>query len=299
MDTTAVRTLFDQQIRQNARPDGPGTRIERSGGVVRQVGPVHAWNGIVWWDQDLAGAAADAAIAAQAQYFASLGLDCEWKLYSHDRPADLPARLLAAGFAADDPETLMVAPAQGLEQAGRLPEGVTLRPVADAADREGAELMAEVHRQAFDSDGARISERMLSQLEADPDSVVAVIAMAGDRPVSSARLEFVPGTDFAGLWGGGTVPGSPPPGATSTSRWTPPTRAARSCSGWASPPSAPRPPTSVPPDARRDARRGTGRGRGGVDRTVREWSHTWCPAGRRGALGPSRPSPPDQPGRSP
>ena len=205
MDTTAVRDLFDRQIRQHARPDGPGSRIERSGGVVRQVGPVDAWNGILWWDQELAGAAVDAAIAAQSQHFASLGLDCEWKLYSHDGPADLPARLLAAGFAAGDPETLMVAPVHGLEDAGRLPEGITLRSVADAADREGAELMAEVHQQAFGSDGARFRERMLAQLAADPDSVVAVVAMAGDRPVSSARMEFVPGTDFAGLWGGGTV----------------------------------------------------------------------------------------------
>jgi GNAT superfamily N-acetyltransferase len=30
--------------------------------------------------------------------------------------------------------------------------------------------------------------------------------MAGDEPVSAARAEFVAGTDFAGLWGGGTVP---------------------------------------------------------------------------------------------
>lgn len=206
MDITAVRAHFDQQIRQNARPDGPGTRIEHSDGVVRQIGPVHAWNGILWWDQELAGDAADAAIAAQAQHFASLGLECEWKLYSHDRPADLPARLLAAGFEAGDPETLMVAPVHGLENAGRLPEGVTLRPVAGAADREGVELMAEVHQQAFGSDGARLGERLLSQLAAAPDIVVAVVAMAGDRPVSSARVEFVPGTDFAGLWGGGTVP---------------------------------------------------------------------------------------------
>ena len=30
--------------------------------------------------------------------------------------------------------------------------------------------------------------------------------MAGDEPVCSARIEFVPGTEFAGLWGGGTLP---------------------------------------------------------------------------------------------
>ncbi|HLU75640.1 MAG TPA: GNAT family N-acetyltransferase [Nonomuraea sp.] len=31
--------------------------------------------------------------------------------------------------------------------------------------------------------------------------------MAGDEPVSAARMELYPGTGFAGLWSGGTVPG--------------------------------------------------------------------------------------------
>ena len=30
--------------------------------------------------------------------------------------------------------------------------------------------------------------------------------MAGDEPVCAARVEFLPGTEFAGLWGGGTLP---------------------------------------------------------------------------------------------
>ncbi len=30
--------------------------------------------------------------------------------------------------------------------------------------------------------------------------------MAGDQPVCAARIEFSPGTEFAGLWGGGTHP---------------------------------------------------------------------------------------------
>jgi GNAT superfamily N-acetyltransferase len=33
-----------------------------------------------------------------------------------------------------------------------------------------------------------------------------VVAMAGDQPVCAARIEFVPDTRFAGLWGGGTLP---------------------------------------------------------------------------------------------
>jgi hypothetical protein len=33
-----------------------------------------------------------------------------------------------------------------------------------------------------------------------------VVAMAGDEPVCSARIEFLPGTSFASLWGGGPCP---------------------------------------------------------------------------------------------
>lgn len=32
-----------------------------------------------------------------------------------------------------------------------------------------------------------------------------MLALAGDVPVSAARMETHPGTDFASLWGGGTV----------------------------------------------------------------------------------------------
>ena len=32
-----------------------------------------------------------------------------------------------------------------------------------------------------------------------------VVAMAGDQPVCSARIEFLAGSSFASLWGGGTL----------------------------------------------------------------------------------------------
>ena len=51
-----------------------------------------------------------------------------------------------------------------------------------------------------------LGERLATQLREAPELVQMVVAMAGDEPVSAARVEFIPGTDFAGLWGGGTVP---------------------------------------------------------------------------------------------
>lgn len=200
MDLDAVRELFDRQLRQGARADGPGTRIERVDGVVRQTGAPDDWNGVRW--SDLNTSTADAAIAAQIRYFSARGRAFEWKLYAHDRPGDLGARLAAAGFAAEPEETVMVAPARELPTAADLPEGVRLLQVTDAA---GVELMVDVHARAFGTDSGHLRHRLLSRLREAPDTVVPVVALAGDRPVSAARMELPPEADFAGLWGGGTV----------------------------------------------------------------------------------------------
>ncbi|WP_345983560.1 GNAT family N-acetyltransferase [Streptomyces sp. DSS69] len=199
-----TRDLFDLQMREHARPDGPGVRVERVGPVVRQVGGPDDWNGVVWSDPELDAAGADAAIADQIAHCTALGLpDFEWKLYAHDSPADLGDRLRAGGFVPEEPETLLVAPAELMAGPVELPEGVTLRPVTDAA---GAELMARAHERAFGTDGTRLLHQVVRRLEEAPEDFVAVMAVdTGGEPVCSGRMELYPGTSFAGLWGGGTV----------------------------------------------------------------------------------------------
>ncbi|MER7899811.1 GNAT family N-acetyltransferase [Streptomyces sp. NPDC096046] len=202
MDHAELLALFDRDLREGARPDGPGARVERTGGVVRQVASARGWNGVVWSGLDEAGA--DAAIAGQVGHYRELGLDFEWKLYGHDRPADLGRRLLAAGFTPRSEETLMIGEAGDLTLGTEPPEGVRVEPVTDPA---GVGLVADVHEKAFGTDSSWLRHRLLARLSSDPDTVVAVVAMAGDEPVSAARMELVPGTPFAGLWGGGTVKG--------------------------------------------------------------------------------------------
>ncbi|MGW2219265.1 GNAT family N-acetyltransferase [Nonomuraea sp. NPDC001684] len=200
MDHDEVLALFDRQMRREARPDGPDVRVERDADVVRQVGPPHAWNGVLWSGLDEGGA--DAAVARQVRFFGDLGLGFEWKLYAHDRPADLADRLLAAGFAAEPAETVMVARVADLDTEVRPPDGVSLVPVTDAA---GVRALVEVHELAFGADGSRLRDHLLARLS--DDTVVPVLAVADGRAVSAARLDLSPGTSFAGLWGGGTVPG--------------------------------------------------------------------------------------------
>ncbi|MEU0211021.1 GNAT family N-acetyltransferase [Streptomyces canus] len=200
MDHVAVLALFDRDMREGAQPDGPGARVERVGGVVRQVAAEYGWNGVVWSDLDES--SADKAIAEQIAYYSGLGREFEWKLYGHDLPVDLGQRLRAAGFTAEPEETLMIAEVADLTLDVEPPEGIRFLPVTD---RAGVDLVADVHEKAFGTDSSRLRHQLLARLQDDPDTVVAVVALAGDVPVSAARMELVPGTRFAGLWGGGTV----------------------------------------------------------------------------------------------
>jgi GNAT superfamily N-acetyltransferase len=202
MDHTALLALFDRELREGARPDGPGARVERTGGVVRRVATAQGWNGVVWSALDEA--AADAAIAEQIAHYTGLGLAFEWKLYGHDRPADLGQRLRAAGFRPEPEETLMIGEIAALSLDATPPQGVRVVPVTDP---QGVDRVAHVHEKAFGADSSWLRDQLLARLADDPDTVVAVVAMAGDEPVSAARMELVPGTRFAGLWGGGTVEG--------------------------------------------------------------------------------------------
>ncbi|MFJ2785915.1 MULTISPECIES: GNAT family N-acetyltransferase [unclassified Streptomyces] len=201
MDPQHLLGLYDRQLRREARPDGPGCRVEHIDGVVRQTGPEHAWNGVLWSGLDAR--TADAAVAAQIAHYRAAGLPFEWKLYGHDTPADLGDRLRAAGFPPEDPETLMVAEADALPDVP-VPDGVELREVTDET---GVRQVVEIHTRAFGTDSGHLGPRLLEQLAADPTTPPAVVALADGEPVSAARLELTPGTDFAGLWGGGTVEG--------------------------------------------------------------------------------------------
>ncbi|MGW1816103.1 GNAT family N-acetyltransferase [Streptomyces sp. NPDC002125] len=203
MDPEEMLVAFDHEMREHARPDGPATRVERAGDVVRLTGGPDDWNGVVWTAPGLTTERATAEIAAQVEHYTARGLgEFEWKLYAHDRPAGLGALLAAAGFVPEPPEALMVAAVSDLPRSVELPEGVTLRAVTDAA---GVDLMVRAHEAAFGTDGSRLRHQTLERLAGAPGTFVAVVATADGEPVSSARMEMHPGTGFASLWGGGTA----------------------------------------------------------------------------------------------
>jgi GNAT superfamily N-acetyltransferase len=184
---------YEEQVRRVS----PFDNVERDDRIVRIILP--HWRGVLWSNLDEA--TADAAIAAEIARFDGLG-KFEWKYYSYDQPADLPDRLLAAGFESEDTETLLIGEIVGLPHESPLPDGVELREVTNQA---GIDAMGRVNLEGFGEQAEEaFGNRVLKEIGEGRTRMV--IAFAGDRPISMGRVEFYQGTEFGGLYGGATVP---------------------------------------------------------------------------------------------
>ena len=148
---------------------------------------------------------ADAAIAAEVEHHARLGVPFEWKLYAHDTPADLLERLRRHGFEAGPVEAVLVLDlehphdwireAAGTHDVTRVTSSAeveTYRRVAEAAFADG-------------DDHAPIAAALKEAIRTGSTQQHAYVAYAGDEPVSVGRLYTHPESAFAGLYGGATL----------------------------------------------------------------------------------------------
>ena len=193
---TALLLAYDTQLRAR---DRTGT-AEWDGPLLRSTGPHGGFIGY----RDLGGLDGpelDALIAQQVDFFAARGERFEWKHHSHDLPADLPQRLSAAGFVAQERETVLIGAAAPLASpAPDLPDGVRIRRTTDAADFAAIEALNGV---VWGTELGWLAD-MLAE-ESVNEHFGVWVAEAGGQVVSAAWLRGVPGTDFAGLWGGATL----------------------------------------------------------------------------------------------
>jgi ribosomal protein S18 acetylase RimI-like enzyme len=127
----------------------------------------------------------------------------EWKTRGHDDAPGLHEALLDHGFEPQEPESIMLGEARLLAVEVPLPDGVSLRTVTDEAD---VLAMCVMQDEAFgDSAAERFAESLLRRL-ALRDGMELWVAEAEGEMVAAGRLEPVAGTQFAGLWGGATLP---------------------------------------------------------------------------------------------
>jgi hypothetical protein len=127
----------------------------------------------------------------------------EWKTRGHDHAPGLHQALTEHGFVADEPESVMIGETRSLAVDVPLPDGVTLRMVTAEPDVRAMSAMAD---EVFGDTVSRgTADALLRRLSLD-DGMELWVAESGGRVVSAGRLEPVPGTEFAGIWGGATVP---------------------------------------------------------------------------------------------
>lgn len=203
MTISELLTAYDQQLRTDAETP--------SAVAVERLGPLRlvtfaGGRGFVTY-QNLDGASAATIAGWVAEALASFREDhsivrVEWKTRGHDSAPGLHEALLGCGFEPEETESVMVGPARALCVDVDLPDGVNLRRVTAEPDIRAMSAMQDEVFGSPASDGN--AEAMLRRVARD-DGMELWVAEHEGKIVSAGRLEPVPGTDFAGIWGGATL----------------------------------------------------------------------------------------------
>lgn len=125
----------------------------------------------------------------------------EWKYYGHDTPVDLPERLVAAGFEADEEEVLVLP----LDEASLATFGdvdkYNIRIVRDERDlADYAEVSREIGRRNVEEERRELALKLKESL----DEMSIHIAYVDGKPVACGRIYFRTGGSYAELTGGRT-----------------------------------------------------------------------------------------------
>ena len=194
---------YDAQLRGHVHDRLPeSVQVERDGPLVRTTG--FGNRGFVEY-RDLAGLDGeelDALIARQVRTFEERGEPFEWKLHGHDRPLDLPDRLLAAGFVPEERETVVIGRVEAVAAEPSLPDGVIIREVRE---RDEFARIAQLEESVWGEHVGWVDD-LAEEREADPEGLRVFVANASELTVCAGWVRFPSGTEFATFWGGATLP---------------------------------------------------------------------------------------------
>ena len=195
MDLAQLLALFDAE---RQRLEYPGSVTETAGPIVRHISRYSTYSTIIY--SACESAELGQAIPDQIAYFQRLGHDFEWKVYSHDRPANLLDRLRDANFAIGPAEAVVVAETQDvLAQLTEVPFRVER-----LTDPDNLQDYMTVSAQVWPDTGP--GRRIAETLRDASDSLGIYVAYHDDIPVGCSRCVFHAESAFAGLWGGAVLP---------------------------------------------------------------------------------------------
>ncbi|MCA9926450.1 MAG: GNAT family N-acetyltransferase [Anaerolineales bacterium] len=202
MNTNEILALYDEQERKNSIH--PSFQRETSWGVVRHVNLDPSRRSFIVYSE-LTEANANQVIAEQRNWYKNEvnGAGLEWKIYDHDVPPDLKERLSAQGFEAEEVEALLVLDLEQCPPVYLQPVTVDVRRITDPEQLGDVPMIQEA---AWGSEFGWLEKTLQDNLTKQPDFWSIYIAYVDDAPACAAWISFPPDSQFAGLWGGATVP---------------------------------------------------------------------------------------------
>ena len=200
MDEVAILRQLD--VERQTVADSYG-RLERTPYVVRSFGIGHRWAGILY--SRFSHSETEAIVDAEIGYFTGLNYEFEWKVYSHDEPPDLLARLRNRGFRIGDEEALLIRDIRELSPflIAPLPAGVAVNPVRD---EQGIADFLSVESAIWPCEPSKTRELLLSIMGDPLQRNQAFVAYSDRKPAGCGRVTASQHSQFAGLWGGGVLP---------------------------------------------------------------------------------------------
>jgi GNAT superfamily N-acetyltransferase len=199
MNRSELLELYDRQVRIDL--EQPGVRREVFPHLVRQVRPSPGMNTVSY--SRLEGMDLDAVIDQEVAYFRSLEQPFSWQVCEHDAPPVLKERLLAHGFRPEgDPDAVLVLELAEAPPALREPVPDFVRPV-----RESSRLpeLARLQETVYGGNFGWMVERLGGHLQV-PGYLDIFLASPGGEPSCCGWIYFHPNSQFAGLYGGSTLP---------------------------------------------------------------------------------------------
>jgi hypothetical protein len=205
-DRSRFLAAYDEQLRTDA--ETPSAASVTTLGPLRLVTFAGGRGFITYQDLDGAdaGTIRNLVGTALARYRANPVITrVEWKTRGHDHAPGLHQSLLDHGFVPGEPESIMIGEAQRLAVDLTPPKGVILRQVSRENDVRAMTAMSALAFGDPPAAAAEMADALLCRLSRQ-DGMELWVAEADGQVVSAGRLEPVPGTSFAGIWGGSTLP---------------------------------------------------------------------------------------------
>ncbi|MCI0745714.1 MAG: GNAT family N-acetyltransferase [Verrucomicrobia subdivision 3 bacterium] len=197
-DIHGLLELYERELRLDCEP--LGMRREAFPTLIRLVDLAGERGCVIYSKLDERGA--DAAICKQIDYFGSIHQAFEWKLFGYDGPPDLGQRLLRVGFEAEPVEAVMVLELDQAPPALDNPRSHDVRRITSLDELVDLERV----QCAIWKETRWILSRVQRDMTEAPETLSVYVAYSDGKPVCAGWIDFPPHSQFAGVWGGSTIP---------------------------------------------------------------------------------------------